>query len=82
MTSPSSVNSPLAIVNESPPRQPHSNADSESFKELSHEFRSSLNTILMSVELLEDDDTDEEECQSYLEFIRTAAEEIDRRLAE
>lgn len=36
----------------------------------------------MSVELLEDDDTDEEECQSYLEFIRTAAEEIDRRLEE
>ncbi|MDC0831569.1 hypothetical protein AY599_26935 [Leptolyngbya valderiana BDU 20041] len=86
MTSPSFsslLSSQPAIVNESPSQQPLSATDRESFLELSHEFRASLNTILMSVDLLEDDDSsDESERQSYLEFIRTAAEDIDRRLEE
>ncbi|USR92472.1 hypothetical protein NEA10_07075 [Phormidium yuhuli AB48] len=44
--------------------------------EQTHEFRTSLNTILMSLELLTDDSLDEEERQSYLNFIREAAERM------
>lgn len=48
--------------------------------EQTHEFRTSLNTILMSIELLNDDGLDEEERQSYLNFIREAAEQMKRIL--
>ncbi|MCC5900222.1 MAG: hypothetical protein JJU32_20215 [Phormidium sp. BM_Day4_Bin.17] len=48
--------------------------------EQTHEFRTSLNTILMSIELLDDDGLDEEERQSYLNFIREAAEQMKRIL--
>lgn len=44
--------------------------------EQTHEFRSSLNTIFMSLELLKDDSIDDEERQSYLNFIRAAAEQM------
>ncbi|MFO8039756.1 MAG: hypothetical protein R6U67_09940 [Sodalinema sp.] len=53
-------------------RQPQSDFPLEH----THEFRSSLNTIFMSLELLKDDTIDEEERQSYLNFIRAAAEQM------
>ncbi|MBO9997519.1 MAG: hypothetical protein J7641_00705 [Cyanobacteria bacterium SID2] len=54
------------------------------FLERSHEFRASLNTILMSVELLADEEgvEDESERRHYLDFIRSAADRMNQLLAQ
>jgi signal transduction histidine kinase len=66
------LHSNLPVMTEPLSRQPQS----EFPLEQTHEFRSSLNTIFMSLELLKDDSIDEEERQSYLNFIRAAAEQM------
>lgn len=61
----------------------HSASQSRLFLEKTHEFRASLNTILMSVELLADGEAQtEEERQAYLGFIRTATEHMQQLLDE
>ncbi|MDY6937976.1 MAG: histidine kinase dimerization/phospho-acceptor domain-containing protein [Cyanobacteriota bacterium] len=54
------------------------------FTLMSHEFRTSLNTILMSVELLEGDDypSSEEERAHYRQQIKVAAEHMRNLLNE
>jgi|GEM_PF-2525660 len=64
--------SSLPIMTEPSSRQPQSELPLEQ----THEFRNSLNTIFMSLELLKDDSIDDEERQSYLNFIRAAAEQM------